>query len=340
MADPAPVTAEGLDGFAMLEGVGLTARRELIAVARLISPAAGDAIIEQGKISARMFLVLEGELGVHLDSTESDPVAIIGAGETVGELGVLDGSAASAHVVARTPGRLLELSEEAFWQLTNASHAFALNLLLKLAERLRANNATVSKNVKKRRQYERAAMFDGLTGIHNRRWLDETLHRMVRRHENGRGELSLSLIDIDHFKRFNDTYGHAAGDHVLTVVATALAANLRPTDLVARFGGEEFVIIFPDTDLDLAARAADRVRRAVKSEVLVMPDGSPLPSVTISMGVSQLAAGNTVPDLLKAADEAMYAAKQAGRDRVMLAGGGGIVAPDSEAPQGVEEAEP
>lgn len=222
---------------------------------------------------------------------------------------------------------LLAIREEGFWQLTNASHAFAVNLLLKLAARLRANNATVSQNVQKRRQYERAAMFDGLTGIHNRRWLDETLHRMVRRHERNAGHLSLSLIDIDHFKSFNDRYGHAAGDHVLTVVATTLAANLRPTDLVARFGGEEFVIIFPDTDLEMAVRAADRVREAVAAEELAMPDGTALPRVTISMGVTQLAPGQTVPDLLKTADFAMYRAKQTGRNRVVsgrageLAGG-------------------
>jgi diguanylate cyclase (GGDEF)-like protein len=217
---------------------------------------------------------------------------------------------------------LLAIPEEGFWQLTNVSHAFAVNLLLKLAARLRANNATVSRNVQKRRQYERAAMFDGLTGIHNRRWLDETLHRMVRRHQRNAGHLSLSLIDIDHFKGFNDRYGHAAGDHVLTIVAGTLAANLRPTDLVARFGGEEFVIIFPDTDVEMAVRAADRVREAVAAETLVMPDGTPLPPVTISMGVTQLGAGQSVPELLKTADFAMYRAKQAGRNRVMRGNAG------------------
>ena len=307
-----------LDDFAMLEGVGLTARRELIAVARQRRLEAGEVLIRQGARNACMYLVLRGELGVHLDSTETDAVAVIGAGETVGELSMLDGSAASAFVVARTGCRLLEVDEEDFWQLTNASHAFAVNLLIKLAARLRANNAAVSQNVQKRRQYERAAMFDGLTGIHNRRWLDETLHRMVRRHKKNGGQLSLSLIDIDHFKSFNDRYGHAAGDHVLTIVANTLAANLRPTDLVARFGGEEFVIIFPDTTIESAHTAADRVREAVAEQDLTMPDGTELPRVTISMGVSQHSIGQSVPDFLKVADLAMYRAKQGGRNRVVV----------------------
>ena len=314
----AEVTAESLDDFAMLAGVGLTARRQLIASGDIRALRPGDVLIEQSKRLAKMFFVLDGTLGVHLGSSSAEPVAVIGHGETVGELSVLDGSAASAFVVAQTRCRLMEISEEDFWQLTNVSHAFAVNLLLKLAERLRANNATVSHTVQQRRRYERAAMFDGLTGIHNRRWLDETLHRMVRRHEGSGGNLSVSLIDIDHFKSFNDTYGHAAGDHVLTLVAASLAQNLRPTDLVARFGGEEFVIIFPQTAIDLAAIAAERVRAAIAAESLVMPDGTELPSVTISMGVAQLVEGQKVSELLKVADRAMYEAKEAGRNRVML----------------------
>ncbi len=313
-----PVDAKSLDDFAMLEGVGLTARRGLIAAAKRRKLTPGEVLIEQGVHGARMYLVLDGELGVHLDSVDNDPVATIGVGETVGELGVLDGSVASAFVVARSACRVLEVGEDDFWQLINVSHAFAVNLLLKLASRLRANNRAVSKNVQKRRQYERAAMFDGLTGVHNRRWLDETLHRMVKRHENGGSRLAVSLIDIDHFKSFNDTYGHAAGDHVLTVVAQVLAANLRPTDLVARFGGEEFVIIFPDTDVDEAAIAAERVRKAVGEETMKMPDGTELPAVTISMGVAELTPGQSVPDLLKAADAAMYEAKDSGRNSVVV----------------------
>jgi diguanylate cyclase (GGDEF)-like protein len=313
------VTAESLEGFAMLAGVGLIARQELVACALQRTLSGGEELIVQGARNEKMFLVLSGELAVHLDTLEGDPLAIIGHGEIVGELSMLDGSAASAHVVARGECHVLEVKEDDFWRLTNASHAFAVNLLVKLASRLRANNATVSKNVQKRRQYERAAMFDGLTGIHNRRWLDETLHRMVKRHAASGGDLALSLIDIDHFKGFNDRFGHAAGDHVLTTVAATLAANLRPTDLVARFGGEEFVIIFPETNLELATRAADRVRIAVSETALAMPDGAKLPKVTISMGVAVLKREDGVPDLLKRADLAMYEAKQSGRNRVVAA---------------------
>ena len=132
--------------------------------------------------------------------------------------------------------------------------------------------------------------------------------------------LAFTLFDASRLWRKVEAHfaGSAAGDHVLTVVASTLSGNLRPTDLVARFGGEEFVIIFPDTDVELAQVAAERVREAISKEKLAMPDGTELPSVTISMGVSQLADGQSVPELLKVADMAMYRAKQAGRNRVMV----------------------
>ncbi|MDP2341438.1 MAG: diguanylate cyclase [Deltaproteobacteria bacterium] len=312
-----------LEHFAMLSGVSAAARRELMTTSTRRSLAAGELLITQGEATGAMYFVVVGELGVSLGDPTAEPIALIGQGETVGELSVLDGSVASAHVVARTPCELLALAEEGFWALTHHSHAFSINLLVKLAERLRANNATVSNNIAKRRLYERAAMFDGLTGIHNRRWLDDTLHRLVERHEraprgaDGSGALSLALIDIDHFKSFNDGHGHDAGDAVLSIVAATMAANLRPTDLVARFGGEEFVILFPDTDLAAAGAAANRVRTAVADKVLAMPDGKPLPSVTISVGVAELQPGEQPPALLKAADRAMYQAKHGGRNRVI-----------------------
>src|SRR5262249_27313997 len=157
----------------------------------------------------------------------------LGPGETVGELSVIDAAPASAFVVAAEPTRLLELDEPKFWNLVNASHDFAINLLLSLAQRLRANNSTVSNNIKLQREYKRNAMIDGLTGLYNRRWIDEALPRFVTRYNRGGQPLTVLMIDVDHFKRFNDTYGHAMGDQVLVRVGQALRAKLRPTDHVA-----------------------------------------------------------------------------------------------------------
>lgn len=303
----------------MLQRVSLTARAELLFGAQERRLAAGEVLLVGGEPNDTMYILTEGKLEVHLTSIDDDPIAFIAVGETVGELSLLDGSVASASVVASSESTVLAVSEDQFWELVDGSHAFAVELLVKLAQRLRTNNSTVSQNVLRRRMYERAAMFDGLTGIHNRRWLDDTLHRMVARAREHGGSLCVALIDIDHFKQFNDTYGHDAGDFVLAAVAGSLAANLRPTDLVARFGGEEFVIIFPETPLAAAASVSDRLRQAVSEREFVMPGGRALPRVTISIGVAQLASDQTVPSILKAADTAMYRAKRSGRNRVLTA---------------------
>jgi diguanylate cyclase (GGDEF)-like protein len=309
---------DDLAALSVLEGVGLDLREELLRSGRVTHAAPGEVIIRQGRHNDQMYLVVSGKLGVFLEALDAEPVAVLKAGETVGELSLLDGSPASASVAAVEHTRLLAIDEETFWSLINESHAFAINLLLKLVERLRANNVTVSANVRERRRYERAALFDGLTGIHNRRWLDDTLNRLVRRYHHSGGDLCVALVDIDHFKTFNDRHGHHAGDHVLVTVARVLSRNLRPTDLAARFGGEEFVVIFPETVLDDAANASERVRRATAIERSVLTDGTELPPVTLSIGVAKLKPGQSVPELLVAADQAMYRAKQTGRDRVIV----------------------
>lgn len=327
--DPGAINAERLGEFEMLAGVSLPVRQEIVlqGVERSLEP--GEVLVTPGQPSQGMYFVTDGRLEVRLDSLTSETVAVIGRGETVGELSVLDGSPTSAYVIATAPCRVLALGEESFWTLINSSHGFAVNLLVKLAQRLRANNAAVSDNVKRRRKFERAAMFDGLTGIHNRRWLDEALDRLVQRHTRyvgvpdqddfSPGDLCLAIADIDHFKNFNDTYGHGAGDHVLTEVANAIAECVRPTDLVARFGGEEFVIIFPDTDLAHAVGAAERIRKSVAGLDLMTPEGAGLPRVTISIGVAKLSHDQSVTTFLSLADEALYRAKDNGRNRVEYA---------------------
>jgi diguanylate cyclase (GGDEF)-like protein len=161
-------------------------------------------------------------------------------------------------------------------------------------------------------------MSDALTGLYNRRWIDEALPRFVRRYSRGTPPLSLLMIDIDHFKRFNDTYGHPAGDSVIIHVAKTIHAHLRPTDLAARYGGEELIVILPDADEEGAVTAAERLRQAVKSAPAVGPNGEALPAVTISIGLARYRPGQDAAALVSAADEGLYESKRAGRDRVTV----------------------
>ena len=184
--------------------------------------------------------------------------------------------------------------------------AFLLLVLMKERAELRA---TV--------QLRNLAMHDGLTGLANRRRFDEVLEAEFRRAERSRQPLALLMIDVDHFKLFNDTYGHQSGDDALRAVANALATTVhRPGDLVARYGGEEFTVLLPGTGEVGAIRLADAVHAGLVRLGLAHP-GSPNGRVTVSIGVAELEPRGLSPrpdKLLRAADLAMYAAKAEGRN--------------------------
>ena len=278
--------------------------------------AQGASVIEKGQSNQKMYLVLVGRLSVHLESLDAEPVAFLERGQTVGEISVIDDSPATAFVRAAEPTRLLEVDEETFWRMIEVSHEFSTNLLMLLAQRMRANNSKISAGVRLRKQLELEATVDVLTGLRNRRWLDYNLPRMIQRHKLGGLSFSLLMIDVDHFKKFNDSYGHAAGDKVLSDVARVVMGKLRPTDLAARYGGEEFVVMLPGTSLKGGAAAAERLRVAVMENTVSTEDGRNLPPVTISIGVAELEGDDEASNILSRADTCLYKAKENGRNRV------------------------
>jgi len=162
------------------------------------------------------------------------------------------------------------------------------------------------------------AVTDQLTGLHNRRYMTGQLGALVNRAIRGGDPVSALMIDIDHFKKINDGFGHDIGDEVLREFAVRLASNVRAIDLPCRYGGEEFMVIMPDTRLEDAGRIAERIRRHVAGSPFRVPGGAEPLSVTISIGVATtIGVGDTAEALLKRSDEAVYAAKAAGRNTVI-----------------------
>ena len=186
-------------------------------------------------------------------------------------------------------------------------------------QRLRANNTAISDKVRQQRELQRRAILDALTGLYNRRWLDETLPRLVSRYTTSHRPLCLLMVDIDHFKRFNDTFGHVVGDQVLAEMAHRISQSLRTTDIAVRYGGEEFCVLLPDTDLEGAKLAAERLRKAAADKPWSTHAGEPLPVVTLSIGGTALFAGATPQDFIERADKALYRAKHSGRNRAEFA---------------------
>ena len=162
------------------------------------------------------------------------------------------------------------------------------------------------------------AVTDQLTGLHNRRYMSGQLDALMRRACAGGEPVSVLVIDIDHFKRVNDGFGHDVGDEVLREFAVRLASNVRAVDLPVRHGGEEFVVVMPDTELEAARRVAERIRLHVAGSPFRVMGGEELLTVTISIGVATSnGAGDSSNALLKRADEAVYIAKSQGRNRVI-----------------------
>lgn len=161
------------------------------------------------------------------------------------------------------------------------------------------------------------AVRDPLTGLFNRRYMSEALERELRRAEHGGQPLSMVMLDVDHFKTFNDTSGHQAGDDLLTQIGSLLQGRTRREDIACRYGGEEFLLILPGAPLEAARRRADELRDGVR-EMVVEHRGRPLGPISVSAGVACFPEhGTTADDLLRAADTALYRAKELGRDRVI-----------------------
>jgi len=162
------------------------------------------------------------------------------------------------------------------------------------------------------------AVTDQLTGLHNRRYMEGQLEALVNRSARGGEPVGALLIDLDHFKQINDNFGHDVGDEVLREFALRLATNVRAVDLPCRYGGEEFVVIMPDTSLASAERIAERIRLHVAGSPFRVDGGKELLSVTISIGVAATVGADDKPAaLLKRADAAVYEAKAAGRNKVV-----------------------
>ena len=185
-----------------------------------------------------------------------------------------------------------------------------------VAQQAAAETALQQANVR----LEELATTDALTGLANRRRFLEVLETEFQRSRRYGGRLTLAMVDVDRFKRFNDTHGHAFGDRVLVEVAKRLVAEARQTDVVARLGGDEFVILTPETSGDEAVRAAERIRQILSRHPVSEGEQSALATISVGIATVENGKAGTPESLLKQADDAMYAAKEAGRNCVRMAG--------------------
>ena len=194
-----------------------------------------------------------------------------------------------------------------------------LNRSRKLEERLKSTTSEIDALRRNLEEVRREAITDALTGIANRKYFDIHLRTSVLHSMESGTPLTILLVDIDHFKKFNDNYGHQTGDDVLRLVAHTLASNIKGRYTAARYGGEEFGVILPDTTLDTGRALGEKIRTSISTKRFRKKQtGEELSSITISLGIALYRPGEALVDFIQRADDALYHAKRTGRNKSVL----------------------
>ena len=303
-----------LQGIALFRGIDAESISDLLPQCGRMDVNEGDVLLSPERENHCEYVVLSGRLTVHLGSLDAPKIADLGPGACAGEMSLIEDTDPSAFVVATEPSHLMVISHTLLWRMVDRSHTFCKNLLIVLSERVRSDNEYIASSLGILRQAERNAHTDALTGLGNRHWMRTMFEREVTRTLHSNRALCLMMVDVDNFKTFNDQYGHIAGDRVLVAVADVLREYLRPTDLVARFGGDEFAALLPDLQLKQARQTAERIRQQIAG----LSPSSLATAITVSIGIAACTAKDDVATLVQRADAAMYDAKEAGRNRVAI----------------------
>ncbi len=307
-----------LNGLELFKGVRPEDIQSLLQRCDRRDLAKGETLLSPVSKNEHVFIILSGGVDVHVGSPDTPAVATMEAGACVGEMSIIEDRDPSAFVIAIEDTHMLVIHQSILWEMVDASHEFAKNLLVVLSERVRSHNRVIAENFGTLKKFERHATTDALTSLANRHSMQDTFPKQIARCVEDEKPVSLIMIDVDNFKQFNDMFGHIAGDRALSAVSRILRTQFRPRDLLVRYGGDEFAVLLPDVGAERAAEIAERVRAAVSGETGDGSDSLIQIPVRISMGVADLEPQGTLDSLIRAADKALYRAKHAGRNTVSM----------------------
>jgi diguanylate cyclase (GGDEF)-like protein len=313
-----PITTEQLATQQILRGESEANLQWLLEHARHELLSAGDVLLTPDRDNHNLYLILSGRVQVRLDWQGHEALTYLEAGNCVGEMSIIERKRPSAIVVTDRDCQLLLIDEEIVWKFIERSNCLARNLLYTLSSRVRKDNLVIFESRQQQAISEQHSKIDALTGLFNRRWLETSLPRLATHAQTQQAAMCVLMLDVDHFKRYNDSHGHQGGDCALASLGKSLGENIRPYDYAVRYGGEEFILILPETTATDARIIAERVRELLRNTEIVDQNGNHLPHITVSIGLAELKTHQTMSTLIEAADSALYRAKHAGRDCVAL----------------------
>ena len=282
-----------------------------------------DVVFHQGEEGRDLYIVGEGNISIRIRAPEGVDVDVaeLGPGDFFGEMAIFEDAPRSATCVMTGQGRLYRLRKRDFFSLMERHPRTATKVMYRMVNittaRLNHTSSFLSDLVQWGEGARRRAITDDLTGLYNRRYLDGALEQQVVETRIRNGVFSLIMMDLDRFHVINDTYGQQFGDSLIAAVAPSVRAALGERDIPARYGGDEFTIILPASSSDEALAVAETIRSSVESLEVQAPDG--IVRVTTSQGIAQFPRdGADVESVKEAADQALYRAKEAGRNRAMV----------------------
>jgi diguanylate cyclase (GGDEF)-like protein len=298
----------------------------------------GETLFEQGAPGGELFVVESGALGiaVTLEDGKNLEIAAFGEGDFFGEMSIFEKEPRSATCYAKTPSRLLAMNEGEFFRLIETDPISAGKVMERMLSatrrRLEDTGGFLSDMVQWGEEARRRAVTDTLTGLYNRRYLEEALEEYFMKARAGSKPLSLVMLDLDHFREINEKFSEGIGDGVIVAASEIFRRFLRPKDVAARYGGDEFTFILPETDADTARSIMENIRRGIE-EADLLDKAAPgsdakgrspsLARVTTSQGLACFPDhASEAKALREAADGALYRAKESGRNRVVVAQSG------------------
>jgi len=283
-----------------------------------------QAVFHQNDNETDLYIVRKGTVTVRVRASEGVEVDIaeLGVGDFFGEMSLFEDAPRSAACVMTKGGRLFRLRKADFFSLMADHPGAAIKVMSRMASitagRLQSTGAFLNDLVQWGEGARRRAITDDLTGLHNRRYLDDALDEQLAQAKVSGDKFSLIMMDLDKFHAINDDYGQPFGDEVIAAVAPPVADSIEGTDIAARYGGDEFVIILPARSAEDSMEIAEQIRTAVERLRITAPNGDVV-SVTTSQGIAEYPRHATDVEALKEqADKALYAAKEAGRNRAAI----------------------